>query len=218
MKISQQQQDVIKNHRPYQREVKVKTRAAVSIILRDSAMGTEFLMMQRAYDERDPWSGQMAFPGGKIDPCDDTVYDAAVRETDEEVSVQLRNDDYIGQIDDCYGIAVNGEYRVHVSCYVFKPNHAIEPVGNYEVADLVWVPFSVMTEVDRRHILDHPADSSMNFPAVMLNKDKNQILWGLSLRMVLSLFELLKLPVAIFTEADLNWLKNQEKRGIQRGS
>lgn len=218
MKISQQHQDILKKHVPYQREVEVKTRAAVSIMLRDSDNGSEFLMMQRAHDERDPWSGQMAFPGGKIDPTDKTVYDAAVRETQEEVAVQLHDADFIGQIDDCYGITVQGQYRVHVSCYIFKPTGQIQPTGNYEVADLVWVPLSVMASPERRYVLNHPADTSMNFPAVMLNEDKHQILWGLSLRMVLSLFELLELPISVFTEADMSWLKTQEKRGIKRGA
>lgn len=218
MKISQQHQDILKTHEPYQRQVDVPTRAAVSIILRDRGQSTEFLMMQRAYDDRDPWSGQMAFPGGKFDPTDATIYDAAVRETEEEISVSLQNEDYLGQIDDCYGITVNGKYRVHVSCFVFKPDREFKPVGNYEVADLVWVPLSVMTDSKRKHRLKHPADTSKNFPAVILNEDKNQILWGLSLRMVLSLFELLELPINVFSETDMEWLKQLEKRGVQSGS
>ena len=78
--------------------------AAVAIILRDGEHGTEFLMMQRAYHEKDPWSGQMSFPGGKLDPQDDSHKAAAIREAYEEVGIQLSEDDCVGQIDDVYGL------------------------------------------------------------------------------------------------------------------
>ena len=66
-------------------------------ILRDGAAGLEVLMVRRPHSERDTFSGQWVFPGGKVD-AEDHADDntevalaarAAVRETREEVAINL---------------------------------------------------------------------------------------------------------------------------------
>ncbi|MDF1729466.1 MAG: CoA pyrophosphatase [Sulfitobacter sp.] len=62
--------------------------AAVSIVLR-LAPEPDVLLMVRAEDERDPWSGQVALPGGHRDPGDTDLIHTASRETLEEVGLDL---------------------------------------------------------------------------------------------------------------------------------
>ena len=64
----------------------------------------------------------MSFPGGKIEVTDESAKMAAIREVEEEVGLALTDVDYIGQIDDVYGLKVDNQYSVHVSCFVFKPS------------------------------------------------------------------------------------------------
>ena len=56
-------------------------RAAVSIILRMNGGSIEILFILRALREGDPWSGQIAFPGGHFEPRDQSMRETAERET-----------------------------------------------------------------------------------------------------------------------------------------
>ena len=62
--------------------------AAVAAILRPGDH-TEALFILRASREGDPWSGQMAFPGGHKDPEDISIRHTAERETWEEIGLDL---------------------------------------------------------------------------------------------------------------------------------
>ncbi|KAI8823142.1 uncharacterized protein EV422DRAFT_487526, partial [Fimicolochytrium jonesii] len=61
----------------------------------------EILFVRRAVNQRDRWSGHMAFPGGKADP-DETEQEAAERETVEEIGLDISTDEFLclGALDD----------------------------------------------------------------------------------------------------------------------
>ena len=66
--------------------------AAVALILRALPDDLELLLIKRARDPRDPWSGHMALPGGRRDAADPDLASTAVRETLEETGVELTRD------------------------------------------------------------------------------------------------------------------------------
>ena len=76
--------------------------AAVALILRETrGDDLELLFIKRAARADDPWSGQIAFPGGRHDATDASLEDTAVRETREEVGLELRRDGaIIGVLDE----------------------------------------------------------------------------------------------------------------------
>ena len=185
--------------------------AAVAIILREGEQGTEFLLMQRAHHKSDPWSGQMSFPGGKLEPEDASAKAAAIREVEEEVGLVLGDEDYIGRLDDSFGVKVNRQYSVHVACFVFKPQRELFPVGNHEVADLVWLPFSYLAQADRAYDYEHPAQATLKMPAVLIDEDKQQTLWGLSLRMLSGFCNLIGRPLTVISAKEDALMQALEK-------
>ena len=73
--------------------------AAVTLLLRPAggdagtdaaADSTEILFIKRAVRAGDPWSGHLAFPGGRAEKWDATLLDVAMREAAEEVGIDAR--------------------------------------------------------------------------------------------------------------------------------
>lgn len=76
--------------------------AAVALVLRELNGGPlEVLFIQRAVRQGDPWSGQIALPGGKKDKEDADLAATVLRETREELGIDLTKDgELIGPLDE----------------------------------------------------------------------------------------------------------------------
>jgi len=72
--------------------------AAVAILLREEVDDYETLLVRRAVVPGDPWSGDMAFPGGKKMLQDKTLRETIVREVSEETGIDLDSLTYIGAL------------------------------------------------------------------------------------------------------------------------
>ena len=158
----------------------------------------------------------MSFPGGKIDPQDESAKAAAVREAYEEVGANLTEEDYLGRLDDIYGFKIDGVYSVLVSSFVFKVNRDLKLVGNHEVADLVWLPMSYLENSENAHYHTDLRNPSIKMPAVSIDQNKNQILWGLTLRMLSNFYRLLNLPMIVLSKEQQQELIDIQLRGLSR--
>jgi 8-oxo-dGTP pyrophosphatase MutT (NUDIX family) len=74
--------------------------AAVAAVLRVVEGTVELLFIKRSEHEGDPWSGHMAFPGGRHEPHDASLEATACRETMEELSLDLSRGRLLGRLDD----------------------------------------------------------------------------------------------------------------------
>jgi 8-oxo-dGTP pyrophosphatase MutT (NUDIX family) len=112
--------------------------AAVALILHEPADGPpELLFIERAHREGDPWSGQMAFPGGRQETDDPDLQGTAIRETFEEIGVRLGEP--IGRLDDLSG-SRGGNRRILVAPFVYALGQRPDLRPNHEVNSAVWVP------------------------------------------------------------------------------
>lgn len=71
--------------------------AAVAVVITGDL---RVLFMRRAERPGDPWSGHVAFPGGHSEPCDRTSLETAIRETHEELGLDLSRADVLGTLSD----------------------------------------------------------------------------------------------------------------------
>jgi len=156
--------------------------AAVAVILHEGDTGLEVLLVQRAEHPEDPWSGQMALPGGRRDPGDETLINAAIRETREEVGLILPPDHCIGRLDDLHGAGRLAAFDLSISPFVF---HLPEPAvltPNHEIAATVWVPLAFLGDADNIRPYQFPPDPlKREFPSLPYGE---YIIWGLTYRIL----------------------------------
>ncbi len=122
-------------------------RAGVAILIRLGAGDNlELFFIQRSEYEGDPWSGHVAFPGGREEPGDDSLYDTAARETMEETGIDIRlHGELLGTLDDIRPRTVRLPAMV-VRPFVVWLSGAPEPVLSDEVANSFWVPLPVLMD------------------------------------------------------------------------
>ncbi len=162
-------------------------RAAVALILSESPEGgLDLLFIERAQAREDPWSGQMAFPGGRSAPEDVDSQATAEREVHEELGIRLS--DPIGQLDDTTGGQTLGRVVI-VAAHVYALASRPELTPNHEVNSTVWIPLRWMLQPESaiRYRFEHGSYQG-NFPAF---RHGDHSVWGLTYRMVERFFEVL---------------------------
>ncbi len=155
--------------------------ASVAITLKEGP-SLMTLMIKRAEREGDPWSGQVAFPGGRRERQDRSLLETAMRETREEVGLDLwRSAVYLGRL---------GAFRTHagtmlvVPCaFLMRRDERVEP--NAEVSSYRWIPVEVfLRENSRSTYTLKRVGENVNFPAYVY---EDYVIWGLSYSMISAL-------------------------------
>ena len=162
--------------------------AAVAVILHDGDEGLEVLFIHRAVRAGDTWSGQIAFPGGRRDPGDADLLATAIRETMEEVGVDLSSVERLGVLDDLYPrtpVLPPVVVRPLVFALTARPTIVVSP----EVQSAFWVSFRALQApaVRGEFIVDHPGIPKRAMPAYALGK---HTIWGMSERILTPLISL----------------------------
>jgi len=183
-------------HRPSLLDPGDDRHAAVAMILRHARPGPEVLLIERTRSERDPWSGQMAFPGGMVEASDACPRSAAMRETLEEVGIDLTDAAFMGRLDDVEGRHRGLKQGIIVSGFVFLEQSGAEPVSNYEVAEAVWEPLATFSDPRQFACVRHPAAPGERFPGIRVGRCEHQVVWGLTRRFLVSFFEIAGQPFA----------------------
>ena len=111
----------------------------------------QILFIQRAARKGDRWSSHVACPGGRYEPSDDSLKYTAMRETYEEISLDLATPDflYIGQLDDREVTSSLGKRLLMIlSPFVFLQTTPQTPVMELEpdeVQSVHWIPLNLLT-------------------------------------------------------------------------
>jgi 8-oxo-dGTP pyrophosphatase MutT (NUDIX family) len=170
--------------------------AAVAVVLRLGEVPS-VLLMKRAERVGDPWSGHVSFPGGRYEPGDRDLLQTAIRETREELAIDLEVSARL--IGGLAAIPATGRSTrplpaTSVTPYVFVEQSPITPVPGPEAESVFWLPIAnaAAGAYDAEHEYTH-LGTPMKFPAWRFD---GYVIWGLTHRMLLQLIEAVAPPSA----------------------
>jgi 8-oxo-dGTP pyrophosphatase MutT (NUDIX family) len=149
----------------------------------------EVLLMRRVVHERDPWSGQVSLPGGRRSRHDSDLLETAVRETREEVAVDLgKHARLLGRLAPRRAISRGRRLAMDVTPFVFRLEREVEPTPLEEAESLFWLPLdrAAAGELDGEHRYERD-DVVHRMPCW---KHEGYVVWGLTYRILTSLLEI----------------------------
>ena len=170
-------------------DVPVERKAAVAAVLRDAGVDVELLLIHRAEHPRDPWSGQMGFPGGHVESGDASPLAAALRETLEEIGLDLATAGRpIGRLSEVRTHLPFGAVPHSVVPFAFavEGDPLLHP--NEEVQEALWVPFSFLVDRGNRSSITW-VRKGLPLPMPCIDF-RGRVIWGLTLKIVDELIEL----------------------------
>jgi ADP-ribose pyrophosphatase YjhB (NUDIX family) len=170
--------------------------ASVALVLRDGpGRGAEILFIERAEKEGDPWSGHMAFPGGRVDLPGESAEQAAVRETLEEVGLSLASGERLARLDDLEGRHAGRAQGMVISAFVYhleRPGALVMQTS--EVREAFWVPVRELVEPTRLVRRAFHGTGSFEFPGIVVGEPDRHVVWGLTYRFLEVFFRALGRP------------------------
>jgi 8-oxo-dGTP pyrophosphatase MutT (NUDIX family) len=148
--------------------------AAVALVL---TPGLDVLFMLRSEQQGDPWSGHVSFPGGRVEPRDGDARAASIRETREELGLDLMSAEYLGELDPMPTV-VGPRLVIRAFAFalpsepVLRPNGEVASVHRRSLSDL-------LAGAGRGEMPWTWRGQPMTFPCVDFDGVR---LWGLTLR------------------------------------
>ena len=151
-----------------------EARAAVGVVFKRDNGVLELLLVKRAEVPGDPWSGDMAFPGGKRCPDDSGLIETVTREVYEETNIDLRSGHFLGVMDTIGSTARRG---MTVLPMVFLMDEEPEIRTNEELAYYLWTPFRDLVNSRGRALVKDRYDTKVFHVG-------DDVVWGLTYRML----------------------------------
>ena len=148
--------------------------AAVALLLKIEGGRIYILFVRRVQDSSDPWSGQIALPGGKREPEDKDLKETVIRETLEETKINLSDCRFLGVISTFHS---KPRPEIIVLPFVILVGNATSMILNKkELEDYFWISLDELVKNKRLAKL-----SFGKVPAFVIG---NNIIWGLTYRII----------------------------------
>ena len=164
----------------------------MAFLLREARDGIEVLFIHRAEHPQDPWSGQMGLPGGRSEEGDADLLATAIRETREEIGVDLsREGEMLGRLDEIQAIHRGGPVDLTITPFAFRLRSPDRPLAlSQEVQAVQWLSLDDLLGPRYRSSLDYQYEGeTLTLPCFRI---EGKVIWGLTYRMFSNLAALVR--------------------------
>jgi 8-oxo-dGTP pyrophosphatase MutT (NUDIX family) len=148
------------------------------------------LLYTRRTDSLESHKGQVSFPGGAIEPGDKDAKQAALREAEEEIGINPKDVEVIGQLENLPTVT-NFDITPIVGTFPWPYPLEINPA---EVATVFGVPLSWLADPENLEIKEHTYKvSGQQIPVYYFRPFQGEIIWGATARITINLLKILGL-------------------------
>lgn len=160
----------------------------MALCLMPAADSPELLFILRAEHGGDPWSGHVAFPGGRRHAHDESLWATAAREAREEIALDLNAiGDRLAQLDDVHP-RTPVLPSIAITPFVVGVPADTTPHPGPEVDELFWIPLLDLANPRYRDYVEIPGPAGPQaHPSIRYGRYE---IWGLTHRIVTQLLEL----------------------------
>ena len=164
--------------------------AAVAAVVRARSDSAEMLFIKRVERTGDRWSGQVAFPGGRKDDSDDSLQRTAIRETWEEIGVDLvAIGEPLGVLSDVAPMSPILP-PLAVRPFVFAAPAVVDVGLGHEVAEVFWIPLDVLLDEGSRVQTEVALpEGSRRVDAIVYS---GHVIWGMTYRIISEIASLMR--------------------------
>lgn len=165
----------------------MNVREASVAIIRAKTPDSAILILRRAVNPSDPWSGHFAFPGGRRDPADPDLLATCLRETREECGLNLTSAHLKKELPAAEAGNALGK-PVRVVPFLFEiPETLPLQLDSIECAAGYWVPESHLRDRDAHSFITPLPDPAKRFPSIQLEGGH---IWGFTYKVLVDLLKL----------------------------
>ena len=161
--------------------------AAVLILLHETSEDLNVIYCLRS-NNLPTHAGEVAFPGGKREEKDETLRDTALREAQEEVNLELKDVEVIGEIS-----SVQSRFGLSVTPYIgiLKSNSLI--ADGKEITEVFSVPLNfIKNNMQKEQKSENWDNKKVFFPFFEF---ENKMVWGLTAYMTVEFLKLLDIEI-----------------------
>jgi 8-oxo-dGTP pyrophosphatase MutT (NUDIX family) len=139
--------------------------------------GQYHVLFTERSDEVNFHKGQVCFPGGTQEPSDSSLLETALRESEEEISLNAKDVEILGELDD--SLTLTSNYVISPFVAFIPHPHSLKPNGR-EVKEAFSVPLSFLMD-------------EANFKQDFYTYEyKGHIIWGATARILRQFIDLVK--------------------------
>jgi len=145
--------------------------AAVALLLRPANEQLRILVVKRVENPDDPWSGQMALPGGRREPQDQDLKQTVIRETLEETGINILDRSCFLGVLEAYRSAVRPGMRI-IPFVVLLQHEPKVRLNGKELERFIWVTPKQLSE--------NKGNAEFSYGVLPVYKIGDSVIWGMT--------------------------------------
>ena len=180
---------------------KYKKAGVLILLIKDNDDEEYKILFTKRSEQLKTHSGEVSFPGGKWEEGDSNLYQTALRESNEEINLDIENVTKLGPLN-----FLLSRHKIEVNPFVGYLNQLQDFKGNFEIDEIFTVPISfLMNEENIEYKEFNRNDLKVYIPSWVYNGNR---IWGLTAMIAA---DFLNICFDVPTKTDINLFRTYDE-------